>query len=140
MDSKRQPGFLNKRNAFLKACRKSCSHIRSREFSKSPTTNSLNDWWWGEDSNLRRLRRQIYSLFPLAAREPHRYYQWSQRRDSNPRPTDYKSVALPAELRWHTPCFLVYSIDQRSKSQTDGETKQERRYISISLTNIKYNN
>ncbi len=27
--------------------------------------------WWGEDSNLRRLRRQIYSLFPLAAREPH---------------------------------------------------------------------
>ncbi len=27
--------------------------------------------------------------------------KWSQRRDSNPRPTDYKSVALPAELRWH---------------------------------------
>jgi hypothetical protein len=28
-------------------------------------------WWWGEDSNLRRHRRQIYSLFPLTAREPH---------------------------------------------------------------------
>ena len=27
-------------------------------------------WWGGEDSNLRRLRRQIYSLFPLTAREP----------------------------------------------------------------------
>jgi hypothetical protein len=27
-------------------------------------------WWRGEDSNLRRLRRQIYSLFPLTAREP----------------------------------------------------------------------
>ena len=26
--------------------------------------------WRGEDSNLRRLRRQIYSLFPLTAREP----------------------------------------------------------------------
>ncbi len=26
--------------------------------------------WRGEDSNLRRLSRQIYSLFPLAAREP----------------------------------------------------------------------
>jgi hypothetical protein len=26
---------------------------------------------------------------------------WSQRRESNPRPTDYKSVALPSELRWH---------------------------------------
>ena len=27
-------------------------------------------WWRGEDSNLRSLRRQIYSLLPLAAREP----------------------------------------------------------------------
>ena len=29
-----------------------------------------NKWWRGEDSNLRRLSRQIYSLIPLAAREP----------------------------------------------------------------------
>ena len=27
-------------------------------------------WWRGEGSNLRRLRRQIYSLLPLTAREP----------------------------------------------------------------------
>src|SRR3569623_427144 len=27
-------------------------------------------WWRGKDSNLRRLSRQIYSLLPLAAREP----------------------------------------------------------------------
>ena len=27
-------------------------------------------WWRGEDSNLRRQSRQIYSLIPLAAREP----------------------------------------------------------------------
>ncbi len=27
-------------------------------------------WWRGEDSNLRRHRQQIYSLSPLAAREP----------------------------------------------------------------------
>ena len=57
--------------------------------------------WRGEDSNLRRLSRQIYSLLPLTAREPLRIHPWSQRRESNPRPTDYKSVALPAELRWH---------------------------------------
>ena len=25
---------------------------------------------------------------------------WSQRRDSNPQPADYKSAALPVELRW----------------------------------------
>ena len=31
---------------------------------------SLQNWWRGEDSNLRRLSRQIYSLIPLAAREP----------------------------------------------------------------------
>ena len=34
--------------------------------------------------------------------------KWSQRRDSNPRPTDYKSVALPAELRWHI--YNIYSF------------------------------
>jgi hypothetical protein len=28
------------------------------------------NWWRGEDSNLRRQSRQIYSLIPLAAREP----------------------------------------------------------------------
>ena len=38
---------------------------------KSPTNNSPIGWWWGEDLNLRRLRRQIYSLFPLTTREPH---------------------------------------------------------------------
>gem|GEM_PF-4416024 len=27
--------------------------------------------------------------------------QMSQRRDSNPRPADYKSAALPTELLWH---------------------------------------
>ena len=29
-----------------------------------------NLWWRGEDSNLRRRSRQIYSLIPLATREP----------------------------------------------------------------------
>ena len=28
--------------------------------------------------------------------------EWSQRTDSNRRPTDYKSVALPTETRWLT--------------------------------------
>ena len=80
-------------------------------------------WWRGEDSNLRRQSRQIYSLIPLAAREPLRMkaifiYQstkvklfidlqqtnlksrnkWCWHQESNPGPTDYKSVALPSEL------------------------------------------
>ncbi len=44
------------------------------------------------------IRQRIYSPPPLATRAPLRL--WSQRRDSNPRPTNYKSVALPTELRW----------------------------------------
>ena len=31
-------------------------------------------WWRGEDSNLRRLSRQIYSLIPLTTREPHHFF------------------------------------------------------------------
>ena len=39
-------------------------------YSRSSRWNEKK-WWWGKDSNLRRLSRQIYSLFPLTAREPH---------------------------------------------------------------------
>ncbi len=31
---------------------------------------TIQAWWRGEDSNLRRLSQQIYSLPPLTAREP----------------------------------------------------------------------
>ncbi len=33
-------------------------------------TRNNAEWWRGEDSNLRRRSRQIYSLLPLATREP----------------------------------------------------------------------
>ena len=60
------------------------------------------NWWRGKDSNLRRHSRQIYSLLPLATRASIRkqglsFQSW--RWDSNPRPPDYKSGALPVELR-----------------------------------------
>ena len=44
----------------------------SLRFSSSPTwpRRDIKLWWRGEDSNLRRLSRQIYSLIPLTAREP----------------------------------------------------------------------
>ncbi len=76
-----------------------------------------------------KLARQIYSLIPLATREPLRKEAgilrltshfvnhfplgitglanksqgnfWSWREESNPRPADYKSAALPTELRQH---------------------------------------
>ena len=64
------------------------------------------------------LSHQIYSLTPLTARETprvlrishlanqrlthptNRVRKWGQRRDLNPQPADYKSAALPIELRW----------------------------------------
>ena len=57
-----------------------------------------------------KLARQIYSLIPLAAREPlqmqllalhhaRQVKKWSWREELNPRPADYKSAALPTELR-----------------------------------------
>jgi hypothetical protein len=57
--------------------------------------------------NLRRRCQQIYSLPPLATREPlhstntiFKIYKlflsgWSRRWDLNPQPADYKSAALP---------------------------------------------
>ena len=48
-------------------------------------------------------RFTVCSLWPLGNLSTLRscmLKQWSQRRESNPRPTDYKSVALPSELRW----------------------------------------
>ena len=45
-----------------------------------------------------KLTQQIYSLPPLATRELLRMKLWSWWTDSNPRPADYKSAALPTEL------------------------------------------
>ena len=54
--------------------------------------------------------QQIYSLSPLATRAPAHLFRtnrytiakiWSWQWDSNPQPADYKSAALPIELRQH---------------------------------------
>ena len=55
-------------------------------------------WWRRVDSNHRSETQQIYSLPPLATRELLHMKLWSWWTDSNPRPADYKSAALPAEL------------------------------------------
>ena len=63
--------------------------------------NGIPDFWWEKvDSNHRSMTQQIYSLPPLATREfsPIQFTWWSWWTDSNPRPADYKSAALPTEL------------------------------------------
>ena len=60
-------------------------------------------WWERMDLNHRSVAQQIYSLPPLATRElSHiQFNWWSRWTDSNPRPADYKSAALPTELHRH---------------------------------------
>ena len=61
-------------------------------------------------------RFTVCSLWPLG--NPTMGVYWSQRRDSNPRPTDYKSVALPAELRWpRLRILLIKHRIQRAESR-----------------------
>jgi hypothetical protein len=38
---------------------------------------------------------------------------WSRRRDLNPRPSDYKSDALPTELRRHAFCCNSLRVDEK---------------------------
>ena len=70
----------------------------------------------GQDSDLRRLSRQIYSLLPLTAWVPPRKRahcvpatqwcqgiftmerKWCRQQESNSRPSHYKCAALPTEL------------------------------------------
>ena len=135
------------------SCRKSCSDYRSRTAPpKSPTQDPYQVGGGGRIRTSVGISRQIYSLFPLAAREPHRgddhhaagssetlkertrkttlpnSVTWSQRRDSNPRPTDYKSVALPAELRWHCQKGLKACCDKRQKSPLAFKKSFNRRF------------
>ena len=88
------------------SCATSPYHAKGTDFSSVPFA-----WWEGVDSNHRSRRRQIYSLMHLATLQPARIKflprprswtgKWSWRLESNPQPADYKSAALPVELRQH---------------------------------------
>ena len=43
---------------------------------------------------------------------------WSWRRDLNPRPSDYKSDALPAELRQHKPPVTGHKVNKLAQRQS----------------------
>ena len=50
-----------------------CYHCTTPAFPKRLREASSVNWWRGLDSNQRRLSQQIYSLPPLATREPLRF-------------------------------------------------------------------
>ena len=80
-------------------CKKARWRKRTLIFKKSRSkANFAPTWWRRVDSNHRSETQQIYSLPPLATRELLHMELWSWWTDSNPRPADYKSAALPAEL------------------------------------------
>ena len=71
---------------------------RSSQLSYSRKFNQpQNPGWGGEDSNLRRLSRQIYSLFPLATREPPRNFGKTQlsKTGQTPNPNLQRGVKEP---------------------------------------------
>src|ERR1043165_5644264 len=56
---------------------------------------------------------------------------WSRRRDLNPRPTDYKSVALPTELR-RPECQ-----DEGERGKDDHRLRQRDGYYQQRLSKVK---
>ena len=70
----------------------------------------------GEGFEPSKLSQQIYSLPPLTARESLRdTINWSWREESNPRPADYKSAALPTELRQRDQTLTAYTLQSKKK-------------------------
>jgi hypothetical protein len=63
-------------------------------------------------------RFTVCSLWPLGnpSVETSVLSAWSQRRDSNPRPADYKSAALPTELRWPSKARKNKTVKRRRRS------------------------
>ena len=54
----------------------------------------------------------------LRVPEKSRFAIWSWRRDLNPRPSDYKSDALPAELRQHKPPVTGHKVNKLAQRQS----------------------
>src|ERR1051325_5793402 len=95
---------------------KSCARAFIHQLTNSPTDHLLPLHHLVAREGLepsKPLGRQIYSLLRLTASLPRQLSvfgnacflgaylvcRWSWRRDLNPRPADYKSAALPTELR-----------------------------------------
>ncbi len=73
-------------------------------------------WWRGEDLNLRRHPPADLQSAPFGHLGTPPVSEWSWRWDSNPQPADYKSAALPIELRQRRKkTYLVLKQNARQK-------------------------
>ncbi len=71
-------------------------------------------WWRGEDLNLRRLTPADLQSAPFGHLGTPPILVWSWRWDSNPQPADYKSAALPIELRQRKEEYLSHFFPERN--------------------------
>ena len=98
--------------------------------------------WWGEkDSNLRSRKTTDLQSVPFghSGTSPFRCglnheFLMSRWRDSNPRPTDYKSVAL---ANWATSALLINYIDTQRTPQNLGLQMYET-YFYLQVVKKKY--
>ena len=75
-------------------------------------------WWRGEDLNLRRHPPADLQSAPFGHLGTPPQTEWSWRWDSNPQPADYKSAALPIELRQRRKkTYIVFRENARKKFQ-----------------------
>lgn len=82
-----------------------------------------------------KLSCQIYSLIPLATREPLQkadrvgfLEKWSWREELNPRPADYKSAALPTELR--QPNYHSSVLASQKRRRDSRESFMAKQYLN----------
>jgi hypothetical protein len=84
---------------------------QNKKFGTDEHSDIPDPPWWGKDSNLRRREPADLQSAPvgrlgtpprLIRRMPASLSWQSRRRDLNSQPADYKSAALPIELRRHT--------------------------------------
>jgi hypothetical protein len=122
--------FHGLRNAqlFLTGCKNGC--LFSKEKSKQGTSehtsasDSNRDVW--ESLRGFAFRRNTMCAVPAVSRKRVQLHAsekipltiWSWRRDLNPRPSDYKSDALPAELRQHNPPVTGHKDNKLAQRQT----------------------
>ena len=86
-------------------------------------------WWRGKDSNLRRQSRQIYSLFPLTAREPLPQFSTAETRDYSSRrvPRSMWAIQSESDLRRLVAAFFQWV------TRHDTTRKRRRRRIPMIL-------
>ena len=108
--------------------RRSFTRSRGTNFTEKGTCNRKCRFLVGEGGfEPPKPKQQIYSLPHLTALElSHIRFSlrleknWSWWTDSNPRPADYKSAALPAELHQHLNARIIYhksSVESSPKSK-----------------------